>query len=78
MAEQAFWDVLREGLEAQPQQWNRLVALIIDTRTQLTDLIPKKTPAGQGLLADMTDKLDEVSGPESAALDAFLLLCWTI
>ena len=60
VAEQAFWDVLREGLEAQPQQWNRLVALVVDARDQLAALIPRRSPAGQGLLADMMDKLDEV------------------
>ena len=26
--ERAFWDALREGLEAQPWQWQRLAALI--------------------------------------------------
>ncbi|KAK9805063.1 hypothetical protein WJX73_010256 [Symbiochloris irregularis] len=59
VAEQAFWDVLREGLEQAPPQWVRLVALVVDSRDQLADLIPKRSPAGQGLLADMMDKLDE-------------------
>ena len=60
VAERAFWDVLQEGLLAQPQQWMRLVTLVVDSRNQLAELIPKRSPAGQGLLADMMDKLDEV------------------
>lgn len=55
--------MLREGLQAQPQQCDRLTALIVDTRDQLAALVPKRSPAGQRLLADMMDKLDEVRQP---------------
>lgn len=68
VAEQAFWDVLYDGLISTPQQWDRLVALIVDARNQLADIIPKRTPEGQGLLADMLDKLDEVCGFAFSAL----------
>ena len=60
MMERAFWDVLQEGLQAQPWQWQRLAALIHEAAGSLASLIPARSPAGAALLAEMREKLAQV------------------
>ena len=58
--ERAFWDALREGLQAQPWQWQRLAALIAEARSQLASLVSTRSAEGAALLAEMQDKLAQV------------------
>ena len=46
IAEQAFWDVLAEGLDQKPPQWTRLLTLLEEARTMLLELIPENAQEG--------------------------------
>ena len=60
IAEQAFWDVLAEGLEAHAPQWERLLALLEEARGALLELIPENAGEGRQLRASVLEKLDMV------------------
>lgn len=60
IAEQAFWDVLAEGLEAQHPQWERLLALLEEAGGMLLELIPENAGEGRQLRASVLEKLDMV------------------
>ncbi len=62
IAQQAFWDVLADGLEAQTPQWERLLALLEEARASLLELIPENADEGKQLRASILEKLDMVSG----------------
>lgn len=61
IAQQAFWDVLAEGLDERPPQWERLLALLEEARGALLELIPESAQEGKQLRASVLEKLDLVS-----------------
>ena len=71
IAQQAFWDVLAEGLEARPPQWERLLALLEEARASLLELIPENADEGKQLRASALEKLDMV---RSCNMERSLLL----
>ena len=60
VAQQAFWDVLAEGLDERPPQWERLLVLLEEARSMLLELIPENAEEGKQLRADVLDKLNMV------------------
>ena len=60
VAQQAFWDVLAEGLDQRPPQWERLLTLLEEARSMLLELIPENAEEGKQLRADVLDKLNMV------------------
>jgi len=60
IAEQAFWDVLAEGLDQKPPQWERLLTLLEEARSMLLELIPENAQEGKELRANVLEKLDMV------------------
>ena len=61
MAQQAFWDVLAEGLDQRPPQWQRLLTLLEEAQSMLLELIPENAGEGKQLRADVFEKLNMVS-----------------
>lgn len=60
IAQQAFWDVLGEGMEQKPPQWERLLALLEEARSTLLELIPENAEEGKQLRANVVEKLNMV------------------
>ena len=60
VAQQAFWDVLAEGLDERPPQWERLLTLLEEARSMLLELIPENAEEGKQLRADVLERLNMV------------------
>ena len=74
VAQQAFWDVLAEGLDQRPPQWERLLALLEEARSMLLELIPENAEEGKQLRANVLEKLNMVK-PQSFREDSVLFAC---
>ena len=68
VAEQAFWDALSEGLQADPPQWERLAVLLEEARDVLTEMIPEGSSGEAARLrVSLAEKLDMVQLPPAIA-----------
>ena len=76
IAQQAFWDVLAEGLAQRPPQWERLLALLDEARSMLLELIPENAEEGKQLRASVLEKLNMVR-PQSAQKNTMSVVCST-
>ena len=74
IAEQAFWDVLAEGLDQKPPQWERLLTLLEEARSMLLELIPENAQEGKELRANVLEKLDMVRPSAHQGMHAVCLL----
>ena len=74
IAEQAFWDVLAEGLDQKPPQWERLLTLLEEARSMLLELIPENAQEGKQLRANVLEKLDMVRPSAHQGMHAVSLL----
>ena len=52
-------------------QMGRLVALVLDARDQLAELVPRSTPEGQALATAMQEKLDTVRWVQTLCFTSF-------